>query len=157
MHQYHHKEIFIGLVKERCIIDTLVFIMPYCSRCGKQVEETDLFCYSCGAPLKQQPQTGQSAVPTYGPFGRSRFGQPGGYRERRREIIDKFRQKGATSPEKALTAEELGLPPEFKELMQGRFGQRGVIIEVNGKYYLDEKRLQEMRQQMAGRGRFRPW
>jgi hypothetical protein len=85
------------------------------------------------------------------------FGQPGGNRERLREIIDKFRQKGATSREKALTAEELGLPPEFKELMQRRLGQRGVFIEVNGKYYLDEKRLEEMRQQMASRGRFRPW
>jgi hypothetical protein len=131
--------------------------MPYCPRCGKQVEETALFCSSCGAPLKQQPQTGQSAVSAYSPFGRSAFGQPGGYRERLREIIDKFRQKGATSPEKALTAEELGLPPEFKELMQRRLGQRGVFIEVNGKYYLDEKRLEEMRQQMASRARFRPW
>jgi hypothetical protein len=56
-----------------------------------------------------------------------------------------------------LTAEELDLPPEFKELMQRRFGQRGVFVEVNGKYYLDEKRLEEMRQHMAGRGRFRPW
>jgi hypothetical protein len=71
-----------------------------------------------------------------------------------REIIGKFRQKGATSPEKALTAEELGLPPEFKDLMQRRLGRRGVFVEVNGKYYLDEKRLEEMRQR---RGRFRPW
>jgi len=131
--------------------------MPYCSRCGKQVDETALFCSSCGAPLKLQAQTGQSAVSAYGLFGRSRFGRPGGYRERLRETIDKFRQKGATSPEKALTAEELGLPPEFKELMQRRLGQRGLFIEVNGRYYLDEKRLEEMRQQIASRGRFRPW
>jgi hypothetical protein len=147
---------YLYRVKEICIINTLVFIMPFCSRCGKQVEETALFCSSCGAPLKQQPQTGQSAVPTFGPFGRSRFGQLGGYRESLREIIDKFRQKGATGPEKALTTEELGLPPEFKELMQRRLGQRGIFVEVNGKYYLDEKRLEEMRQQMAGRRRFRP-
>jgi len=131
--------------------------MPYCSKCGKQVEETDLFCSSCGAPLKQQPQTGQPAVRSYGPFVESRFGHPGGHGGRLREIIDKFRQKGATSPEKALTAEELGLPPEFKELMQRRLGQRGIFVEINGKYYLDEKRLEQMRQHMGSRGRFRPW
>lgn len=36
-------------------------------------------------------------------------------REHLLELIEKFRQKGALSPEKALTAAELGLPPEFKE------------------------------------------
>lgn len=143
--------------KSLCIINTLVFMMPYCSRCGKQVEEVDFFCSSCGAPLKQQPQTGQSAVPTYGSFGRSRFGRRGNRRERLREIIEKFRQKGATSPEKALTAEELGLPQEFKEMMQRRLGRSGVFIEVNGKYYLDVKRLEEVRQEMASRGKFRRW
>jgi hypothetical protein len=42
-------------------------------------------------------------------------------------------------------------------MMQRRLGQRGVFVEVNGKYYLDEKRLEEMRQRMASRGRFRSW
>jgi len=63
-----------------------------------------------------------------------------------------FRQKGAISPEKAMTAEELGLPQEFKERMQRRLGQTGIFVEVNGKYYLDEKRLEEVR---SGRRGFR--
>lgn len=80
----------------------------------------------------------------------------GGNRERLLEIIEKFCQKGATSPERATTAEELGLPPEFKEAMKRRLGQTGIFVEVNGKYYLDEKRLEETREQIASR-RFRRW
>ena len=43
-------------------------------------------------------------------------------REHLLEIIEKFRSKGALSPEKAMTAEELGLPAEFKERMKRRLG-----------------------------------
>jgi hypothetical protein len=85
------------------------------------------------------------------------FGGYGGRRGRLREIIDMFRQKGAVSPEKAMTAEELGLPPEFKERMQRRLGQTGIFVEVNGKYYLDEKRLEEVRAQISSRRGFRRW
>jgi hypothetical protein len=85
------------------------------------------------------------------------FGRYGGRRGRLREIVDTFRQKGAISQEKAMTAEELGLPPEFKERMQRRLGQTGIFVEVNGKHYLDEKRLKEVRGQISsGRG-FRRW
>ncbi len=124
--------------------------MPYCSRCGKQVEETVSFCSNCGAPLKQQSQTppSSSRMPM--------FGQYGNRRERLLMIIDKFRGKGAVSPEKAMSAEELGLPPEFKEAMHRRLGQTGIIVETNGKYYLDEKRLEKTRERMASR-RFRSW
>jgi len=122
--------------------------MPYCPKCGRQVGENDLFCSNCGAPLKQQ-QTAQSSTAPSGQRGM--FRQHGGYRERLREIFDRFRQKGATSPEKAMTAEELGLPPEFKEVMKRRLGRTGILVEVNGKYYLDEKRLEETREEMAGR------
>lgn len=62
-------------------------------------------------------------------------------RERLLEVIDKFRQKGATSPENAMTAEELGLPQEFKEAVRRRIGQTGIFVEVDGKYYLSEQRL----------------
>ena len=31
--------------------------MPFCPKCGKQVEETTLFCSSCGAPLTPQQLT----------------------------------------------------------------------------------------------------
>jgi len=54
-----------------------------------------------------------------------------------------------------MTAEELGLPPEFKERMQRRLGQSGIFVEVNGKYYLDEKRLEEARERIANRRPFK--
>jgi hypothetical protein len=63
------------------------------------------------------------------------------------DIIEKFRQKGAVSPEKAMTAEELGLPPGFEEAMKRRLGRSGIFVEVNGKYYLNEKRLKEIEEQ----------
>lgn len=71
------------------------------------------------------------------------------FRERLLEIIERFRQKGATSPEKARTIEELGLPPRFKEAMGRRLGQVGVFVEVDGKYYLSEARLNDLRQQFG--------
>jgi hypothetical protein len=76
-------------------------------------------------------------------------------REHLMELIEKFRQKGALSPEKALTAEELGLPPEFKERMKRRLGQLGVFVGVNGKYYLSEQRLKEVQEKIAERRRGR--
>ena len=69
------------------------------------------------------------------------------------DTIEKFRQKGALSPEKAMTAEELGLPAEFKERMKRRLGQLGVFVEVNGKYYLSEERLKEVKNKIGERRR----
>ena len=71
--------------------------------------------------------------------------------ERLLKVIDAFRQKGATSPERAMTLEELGLPPRFGVLIQRRLGQLGVFIEVNGKYYLSEERLKELEEQRLAR------
>ena len=73
--------------------------------------------------------------------------------ERISEVVDKFRQKGALSPDKAMTPEELGLPPEFKEAMKKRLGKVGVFIEVNGKYYLSEERLKEVKEKFSQRRR----
>jgi hypothetical protein len=67
------------------------------------------------------------------------------------ESIAKFREKGATSPEKAMTPEELGLPPRFKEAMQRRLGRTGIFVEVNGKYYLSEQRLKEVQERISSR------
>jgi hypothetical protein len=60
------------------------------------------------------------------------------------ELVEKFRQKGATSPEKAMTPEELNLPPRFEMAMNRRLGRSGVFVEVNGKYYLSEERLKHV-------------
>jgi lipoate-protein ligase A len=78
-------------------------------------------------------------------------------REHLLNLIEKFRQKDAVSPEKAMTAEELGLPAEFKERMKRRLGQLGVFVEVNGKYYLSEERLKEVKDKVTERRRNRSW
>jgi hypothetical protein len=63
------------------------------------------------------------------------------------EIVERFRQKGAVSADRAMTAEELGLPPRFQEAMNRRLGRLGIFVEVNGKYYLNEERLKEIEEQ----------
>lgn len=65
------------------------------------------------------------------------------------EVIKKFRDKGAVSADKAMSAQELGLPPRFEEAMHRRLGQTGVIVEANGKYYLSEERLKEFKDKVA--------
>jgi hypothetical protein len=60
------------------------------------------------------------------------------------DIAQKFRKKGALSPDKALRPQELGLPPEFQEAMKKQLGQTGIFVETNGNYYLSEERLKEI-------------
>jgi len=76
------------------------------------------------------------------------FRQRARIRERLIEVIERFRVKEATSPEKAMALEELGLPPRFKQLMEKRLGHLGIFVEVNGKYYLSEERLREIRERL---------
>ncbi len=73
-------------------------------------------------------------------------------RQRLREIVEKFRQKGATSPEKAMTLQELELPPRFEQAMNRRLGQLGIFLEVDSKYYLNEERLRQIEDQRSKRG-----
>src|SRR5208283_1189017 len=80
------------------------------------------------------------------------FGNGEGMHRRLQGLIEKFRQKGATSPEKALTIQELGLPPRFEEAMHRRLGQSGIFVEINGKYYLNEERLKQVEEQRAKMG-----
>lgn len=68
-------------------------------------------------------------------------------RERLLAIVQKFREKGAVSPDKAMTPQELGLPPRFEEAMKRRLGKTGIFVEVNGKYYLSEERLKQFKEQ----------
>jgi hypothetical protein len=70
-------------------------------------------------------------------------------RERFAEVIKKFRDKGAVSADKAMTAKELRLPPRFEDAMHRRLGQTGVIVEVNGKYYLSEEQLKDFKEKVA--------
>ena len=75
------------------------------------------------------------------------YGNQQGRRRWLGEIIEKFRQKGAISPEKAMTIQELDLPPRFEQAMHRRLGQTGIFVEVNGKYYLNEERLKQVQEQ----------
>jgi hypothetical protein len=59
------------------------------------------------------------------------------------EIIKAFQEKGAISPETALTAQELGLSRLFVRIMKRRQGRTRVFIEINGRYYLNQKALKE--------------
>ncbi len=67
-------------------------------------------------------------------------------------MIARFREKGATSPEKAMTAQELGLPPRFEGAMKRRLGATGIFVEVGGKYYLDEARLKQVQEERRAGG-----
>jgi ABC-type multidrug transport system fused ATPase/permease subunit len=73
------------------------------------------------------------------------------------DVVERFRQKGAISPDRAMTAEELDLPPRFEEAMKRRLGRSGVFVEVNGKYYLSEERLKQIEEmRSAGGGAWNP-
>ncbi len=72
------------------------------------------------------------------------FGRRKKVEERLFALIERFRQQGALSPEKAMTTEELGLPSRFEEVMKKRLGRLGIFVEVNGKYYLSEERLKQL-------------
>jgi hypothetical protein len=63
------------------------------------------------------------------------------------EMIEKFRQRGAVSLDKAMSAEELSLPFTFQEVMKRRLGRSGIFVEVNGKYYLNEDRLKQIEEE----------
>ena len=78
-----------------------------------------------------------------------------GIHRRIMEVVEKFREKGALSPEKTMSAQELELPPRFEQAMHRRLGQLRIFVEVNGKYYLDEERLKQVQEQRfkAGSGR----
>jgi hypothetical protein len=119
--------------------------MPNCLKCRREVRENALFCSNCGASLTQHPN--QSTFSSY--RRHRRFGNFGRQRRRLRKIIETFRQKGAINPEKAKTIQELGLPPRFEEAQQRRLGQLGIFVEVNGKYYLNEERFKQIKEQRA--------
>lgn len=74
-------------------------------------------------------------------------------RERLLEVVKKFREKAWSVGKKAMTPEELGLPPRFQTAMKRRLGQLGVFVEVKGRYYLSEERLKEVKERVASRRR----
>jgi DNA-binding PadR family transcriptional regulator len=77
------------------------------------------------------------------------FGHFAEIREMVYKEIEKFLQKGAVSPEKAMSIKDLGLSPKFKALMAGPLGLLGVFVEVDDKYYLSEERLKKIEEQLS--------
>ena len=74
-------------------------------------------------------------------------------RRRILEVVEKFRQNGAISPEKAMTPQQLGLPPRFEQAMHRRLGNLGIFVEVDGgRYYLSEERLKQLQEQRQAGG-----
>lgn len=65
--------------------------------------------------------------------------------------VEKFRQKGAVTPEKAMSIEELGLSTKFKAFLRRSPRLLGVFVKVDNKYYLSEERLKEIEKQLSAR------
>lgn len=92
------------------------------------------------APVQSATDTAQTTPPP--PLTE----QQGWSGERIRQTIKTFQEKGAISPETALTAKELGLSRIFVRIMERRKEQTKIFVEVNGKYYLDQQALEEKKQ-----------
>jgi YVTN family beta-propeller protein len=87
------------------------------------------------APIPPPPPTQQE--PT----------EPQSWRDEKiQQIIQKFQDKGAISPQTAMTAKELELSRIFVRIMERRKEQTKIFVEINGKYYLDQKALEEKKQ-----------
>lgn len=115
----------------------------YCSNCGARLQPGSRFCSQCGQSVASGEAKGQPGTP----LDRS------AWRLRRRQwilrLIEKFREKGAVSPDKALAAPQLGLGPRFELAMHRRLGKEGIFVEMNGRYYLSEEKLKGFRDRMA--------
>jgi len=88
-------------------------------------------------PAPARPQMGGGSMGMGGP-------NPG----RMMEMAQAFLRAGAVSPETSKTPEELGLPPQFRA-MQAGLGQPGLFLEHNGRYYLSEERLRQMKERVG--------
>jgi len=94
-------------------------------------------------PQRPKPHQGGPPMMGHGSMG-------GGGHARMKEMVETFEKNGATSPETAKTLEELGLPPMFAMMLRGPMGQSGLILEHQGKYYVSQERLDELRGRFGG-------
>ncbi len=60
-------------------------------------------------------------------------------------MVEVFREKDATSPEKALTWKELGFPTEFENMTPPLPENESPIVRIGRRYYLSEERLVDLR------------
>jgi ATP-binding cassette subfamily B multidrug efflux pump len=120
-----------------------VYMSQFKGTNGRDVEPIWLTPAEQKAP--QFPQRGMQGMGGMGGHG----GMGGGHgmpemRARMMEIVETFKVKGATSPESALTLEELGLPPMFGMMMQSPMGQSGMFVEHDSKFFLNEEQFKQM-------------
>ena len=118
----------------------------FCTKCGAKLKPGAKFCSACGAVVGQAPAIRN---PHSGPM--PQFPMRMMMRERVNRLVQRFRAKGAVSPDTAMTAQELGLGPRFQLAMTRRLGRLGIFVEINGKYYLSEERLKAVTDQIATR------
>ncbi len=96
------------------------------------------------APMQSAPTIAPVPPPPPSQQGTT---EPQGWRDEKiQQIIQKFQEKGAISPQTAMTAKELGLSRIFVRIMERRKEQTKMFVEINGKYYLDQKALEEKKQ-----------
>jgi len=74
-----------------------------------------------------------------------------------RRIVDTFRERGATTPEKALTWKELGLPEKLEHVKPPIPPGMDPVVRVGNKYYLSEERLAVFREQVGFPSPMREW
>ena len=66
-----------------------------------------------------------------------------------RRMVETFQEKGATTPEKALTWKELGFPEEFEHMSPPIPPDKSPVVKKGKKYYLSEKRLEVFRKEFG--------
>jgi len=79
-------------------------------------------------------------------------GQQGQWWQWVQRLVQRFREKGATSSARAMTLQELGLHERFEQAMKRRLGQTGIFVDVGGKYYLNEEGLKSFEQRRLSGG-----
>ena len=72
-------------------------------------------------------------------------------------LVEVLREKGATTPEKALTWKELGLPENFEKMAPPILPDMSPIVRKGNKYYLSEDRLESFRKQSGFISPLRKW
>ncbi|TFG30301.1 PadR family transcriptional regulator [Candidatus Thorarchaeota archaeon] len=74
-----------------------------------------------------------------------------------RRLIETLREIGATSPEKAVTWKELGLPEEFEHLPPPLPDEINPLVKVGKKYYLSEEKLEAFIEHRGFRSPISKW
>ncbi|MCW4021887.1 MAG: PadR family transcriptional regulator [Candidatus Bathyarchaeota archaeon] len=63
--------------------------------------------------------------------------------------IEKFRKNSATSPQNAMSLDDLGASVKFRMFLEHFPNRFGVFVEVDNKYYLSEEKLRQMSGQLS--------